>query len=281
MFNVSSTEFLGLLRRAGGRPRPADDVSEVRDYVPGDDYRHVDWAWCARRDELLTRIFPPAVPSHTTILLDCSASMALGQPAKFTLARHVAAALGCAALATGGSCGVAPFSQAIRSYIRPPCGASGPAHLLRRLEELEPRGGPTDLVQAAAVLARCCPRRGALLLLGDLHHRGGFERGLAALRDHGFRPDVIQVCDAADAQPQTLGDVGLYDVEEPGVVTQATLTPRIWQRYRQLEEQFKASVAAYCRRQRLKCVQLPADLALEQALRRAIVILSEAKDLAR
>ena len=140
-------EYLALLAERsgggplldGGRKKLSGDVMEVarrRDYVPGDDYRHIDWAWCARRDELLTRVFERYEDAHFYILLDCSASMGAGRPSKFHLARQAAAALGYLALSRLDRLGVAAFADGLAAELPPLRHKSRFARLLRFLDEL-------------------------------------------------------------------------------------------------------------------------------------------------
>ena len=89
--------YLSLLaNRAGGGPLLAaprrklpaggTEVTALRDYAPGDDYRLIDWVWCARRDELLTKVFEGHTDLHSYVLLDCSASMGRAGPQNSTSA---------------------------------------------------------------------------------------------------------------------------------------------------------------------------------------------------
>jgi uncharacterized protein (DUF58 family) len=65
---------------------------DFRDYVPGDDLRHVDWRSYARTEQLRVRLHQEEVAPHTDLLLDTSASMA-STPQKERAARVLAAAL--------------------------------------------------------------------------------------------------------------------------------------------------------------------------------------------
>ena len=63
-----------LAEQAGGRslldaprekiPGGGTEVTGVRDYAAGDEYRYVDWTWCGRRDELLTKVFESNADLH-------------------------------------------------------------------------------------------------------------------------------------------------------------------------------------------------------------------------
>src|ERR1700710_1268831 len=75
------------------------EFADHREYVPGDDFRYLDWNVYARHDELLLKRFQEEEDLHVYVLLDCSKSMAFGSPSKFDYARQVAAAMAYIALA--------------------------------------------------------------------------------------------------------------------------------------------------------------------------------------
>lgn len=66
---------------------------DFRDYVPGDDLRHVDWRGYARTNQLRIRLHQEEVAPHVDVLLDTSASMA-STPVKERSVRGLAIALG-------------------------------------------------------------------------------------------------------------------------------------------------------------------------------------------
>ena len=66
------------------------EFQEYREYVPGDDIRHLDWGAYARSDMLMVRLFREEISPKTEILLDASRSMTSGSGMKSRVARHVA-----------------------------------------------------------------------------------------------------------------------------------------------------------------------------------------------
>ena len=75
------------------------EFSDHREYTTGDDLRYLDWNIYARHGDLLLKRFQEEQDLHVYLMLDCSRSMAVGEPAKFDLARHLVAALAYIALA--------------------------------------------------------------------------------------------------------------------------------------------------------------------------------------
>jgi uncharacterized protein (DUF58 family) len=247
-----------LAPRPGERTWEGTEVSGLRDYAPGDDYRHVDWMLCARRDEVLTKTFQGPADARIHFLLDCSARMGLGRPAKFDVARQIAAGLGYVALASGCQVGLTAFSGRALAGLPPLRGTQSALRLVRFLEALALDSSPTGQALPAAALAACCRRPGPLVLVSDLLAPAGFQSWLDLLCHRGYQPRIVQVYDPMEAEPTALGDVELYDVQTQAA-QRVTLTPRVLRRYRALFAGFLAAVRQYCARRGLECVQLASD----------------------
>ena len=67
------------------------EFADHRPYAAGDDYRHIDWKAYKRLNRLLLRLFDEERDLSIYLMLDVSRSMA--EPAKFDMARRIAAAL--------------------------------------------------------------------------------------------------------------------------------------------------------------------------------------------
>src|ERR1700757_1873924 len=93
---VSRKIFLGRLKgeRKSKRKGQSVEFADYRNYVVGDDLRHLDWNLYARLDRLFIRLFMEEEDLHVYILLDNSLSMDFGNPSKLHYAKQVTAALG-------------------------------------------------------------------------------------------------------------------------------------------------------------------------------------------
>jgi uncharacterized protein (DUF58 family) len=263
-FGLRHLSFSLFRLLAAGRNRPgwgSTAPGGLRPYVPGDDYRQVDWRLCARRDELFTRTCEGAGDAPRYFLLDCSASMALGRPSKFDAARRIAAALGGAALAAGQAIDIRPLAASPRTQRLRLCGKNQALRLRRWLDSLALAPTPIDLGRAMAAAAAGRQQPGPVLLIGDLLDRGGFQRPLEQLQRQGYSPRIVQIYAPEEADPRMLGDVELQDVES-SCGSRATLSPRIVARYRELFAEFMKSVRRYAAGHGWQCVQWPSNRAL-------------------
>ena len=273
--------YLALLAQRGGGgpllaatkaklPAGGTEATGVRDYAPGDDYRQIDWAWCARRDELITKVFEGQPDLHTYILLDCSASMGAGRPTKFHVARQIAAALGYVALARLDRLGVVGFAHGLTADLPPLRHRTRLPRLLEMLAGLSLQPGETDLVAAAQGFVGRDRRRGAVLVLSDFYDRGGFAPALDILRYHGYEPRAVQIFDPAEAEPTAAGDVELFDVET-GTARQVTITGRMAARYRVLVAEFHDDLRRYCGRWGIPHTAIDVTMAEDEILRKVIL----------
>src|SRR3954447_7063782 len=98
---VSRRVFAGRMRaeRRSKKKGSGQEFADHRDYVPGDDFRFVDWNVYQRFGKLLVRLYEEEEDLGITFIMDCSASMAFGNGKKFDQARRLAAALAYVGLA--------------------------------------------------------------------------------------------------------------------------------------------------------------------------------------
>src|SRR5258707_15104555 len=87
------------------------EFQEYREYVPGDDIRHLDWGAYARSDTLMVRLFREEISPRTEILLDASLSMTAGGEMKPWLARQLAAVFALLSGRLGGRPSIVPLED--------------------------------------------------------------------------------------------------------------------------------------------------------------------------
>jgi uncharacterized protein (DUF58 family) len=221
------------------------EFADHREYTPGDDFRYLDWNVFARHGELLLKRFQEEEDLHIYLLLDCSRSMAFGDPIKFDYARQVAAALGYIALADLDRVAVIAFAGDIVADFPLTRGKGRILTMLKFLEGLQPQGSVTDLSRVVKNFVHRGQRRGLAIVLSDLFDPKGYQAGLDLLRHHRYEPHVVQICDPREANPAIKGDVELLDVETD-TIRKVTITERNLRQYRKIFADFLESVRTYC-----------------------------------
>jgi len=197
-------------RALQGGLSPGLDFEGHREWVEGLDPRHVDWTLWARHRALYVRTFEDEGAGVLAVLLDASASMALGQPSRFVLARQIAAALVYAGLreARGVLLGIARGAHLERHWLSGGADAAGLAYDI--LGRAAP-SGETSLAVAAEQL-RTLSARGDVVVISDFldpDGGGAVVDRLAALGWHISALRLLWADERAAPQP----GLGLRDPE--------------------------------------------------------------------
>src|SRR5919112_1455371 len=141
---VSKRAFAGQNRADRLTPKRGSglEFADHRPYAAGDDFPHIDWKAYKRLNRLLLRLFDEERDLPIYLMLDVSRSMA--EPAKFDMARRLAAALCYIGLAHLDKLTILPFGRGLRQETS---GGRGKGRIFRVFEQLERMEavGPTDL----------------------------------------------------------------------------------------------------------------------------------------
>lgn len=168
-----------------------------RQYVPGDDLRHVDWKAWAKQDRLYVKQFEEETNLRCTMLVDVSASMRYGRGPlnKYEYAATVATSLAYLLLKQHDSVACLAFDETIRA--RSPLNSTR-QHLraiVKTLDASRPRD-KTSVGTILADIAESVSRRGMVIVISDL--LGGVDatlRGLRLLRQRGHDILVLHIMD--------------------------------------------------------------------------------------
>jgi uncharacterized protein (DUF58 family) len=241
------------------------EFADHRDYSHGDDFRYLDWNVFARHGELLLKRFQEEEDLHVYLLLDCSQSMAFGDPPKFDLARQIVAALAYVALADLDRVAVIPFADEIVADFPLTRGKDRILSLLQFLENLEIQGESTDLLRVAQAFTQRPQRRGLAIVVSDLFDPRGYERGFDLIRYRNYELHAVQIHDRREANPSLLGELELVDIES-GVGQRATITEKSADRYRQLFDEFQKSLQRYGRKYGVGITQTLSDVPFDELI---------------
>jgi uncharacterized protein (DUF58 family) len=187
------------------------EFAEVREYLPGDDVRTIDWNVTARYGRPFVKKFIEERELTVILLVDVSASQRFGTRDRFKaeLAAELASVLAFSALRNNDRIGMVMFSDRIEKVIRPKKGRNHVLRLIRETLCAAPQGRGTDIALALRYLGEVWRRKAVVFLLSDFIG-AGFEQ---ALRVAGRRHDLIAV-QLSDPREQALPPVGLVHLED-------------------------------------------------------------------
>jgi len=260
-------------RRSRARGQSVE-FADYRNYVPGDDFRYLDWNLFARLDRLFLKLYEEERELPVRIFLDASESMTFGEPRKFDFARQVAAAIGYVALCGFDrvSVNVFPNAEHGANNGEPANGAGSVANQLaigNWQSEMAARGALRSvrgkksalqffhnlgaLTAGGSVNFNDAVRRGALearqpglaVVLSDFLDPDGYEAGLNVLIGRGFQVDVVQILAPDELAPTTFGDLRLVDAES-GDTREVTFGKFRLKAYQQTVQHFCGRLREFC-----------------------------------
>jgi uncharacterized protein (DUF58 family) len=160
------------------------EFESLRDYVRGDELRHVSWTATARRGKLTTRQYQIERDQTILIALDAGRLMTarIENETKLDLAVHAALALMSAAARGGDNAGLIVFGRQIKTYLPPKRGVEHLDATLEALHALEPEMIEPSYARAFQFIAANTKRRSLVVLLTDLVDEEGSRELLTSLK---------------------------------------------------------------------------------------------------
>jgi uncharacterized protein (DUF58 family) len=248
------------------------EFEAYKDYVPGDDFRYVDWNAVGRLDQLMVRTFTAEreIPVH--LFLDTSASM--GAPVvdqKFTFASDLVSALGYVVLNNNDPLHVVALTAPTSGQL-----PFRPAPLLRHrsqfarlpdfLQTLAPTG-KTYLRETVRAYIEQTREPGVAAVVSDfLVEPAQYEGALTLLKARGYEVRAVHILGAAEMAPERFFRRGkLYDVEEHGE-RWVSLTRAHLQQYQEALHAHLDALQQFCHRHQVLYSRATTDMPLTQIM---------------
>jgi uncharacterized protein (DUF58 family) len=243
------------------------EFSEIREYVPGDDIRTIDWKVTARLNRPYIKDFSEERDQRYYFLIDGSASGSFGsQISKAQRILEVTASLMFAAQKQHEQIGLCIFTDRIEQYIPARRGRRHLLALLNALIAYTPHPGGTDL---AAVLKQFTPlvkRQSSVIIISDFFTEDPAP-ALSILRLH-HEVSAIRVTDPREHELPDCGLMMFEDEESGEQLLVDTSDPAIRERYRLATEAATNVFSNMCRRCRVTQVRLSTDEPYDIPLKR-------------
>src|SRR3982075_175891 len=180
---LGARSFVAARRKSQWRGE-GRDFESLRDYVRGDEMRHISWTATARRGKLVTRQYQMERDQTILIALDAGRLMTarIENETKLDSAVHAALALMSAAARAGDNAGLLVFSRRIQAYLPPKRGAEHLDAALEALYAVEPEMVEPSYSRAFEFVAANSRRRSLVVVLTDLVDEEGSRELLASLK---------------------------------------------------------------------------------------------------
>jgi uncharacterized protein (DUF58 family) len=178
------------------------EFAQHREYVPGDDIKHVDWKVYGRTGRFFLKQYEEETNLALWLVVDSSESMRYtsGAVSKFDYACMAAAGLAFLTLQQQDSVGLATFDNQLRTVLRPSSQASHLKEIVALLSQT-PNRDKTHMAPIFHDLAERLTRRSIVVLLSDLFDEPGeILHGLRHLNYKRHEVVVLHVMDSAELE---------------------------------------------------------------------------------
>lgn len=243
------------------------DFASHREYIPGDDLRHLNWKLYGRHDRLYIKQYDAETNVDLHLVLDISGSMSVGDKheSKARYAKLLAASLAHLASKQRDAVGLTLFADRVVDHYR----ARGNIdHILSLMSALAaphkypPAKSPRVIHEAAELM----PRRGLVVLISDLYYdQAELLSALDHLRHFGHDVLIFQILSPLEREMPVDGAVKLVDAE-----TGETLETIA----HEIRDSFAAAVGKWIDELRVGCLARDIDhvpLVTNQPLDRALL----------
>ena len=234
------------------------EFQEYRQYMPGDDIRHLDWSTFARSDQLMVRLYREEISPRTQVFVDASRSMNTGESAKPQVARQLAALFCFLSARLGGQPQLVPLTD--DTPLRP----LG----IDRLEQFyeTPFTSQVTLPELLEKQALVLKPQGLRIVISDFLFPHDPEALVRRLASGASVLWMVQLLNEWEANPTAVGGRRLVDIEA-GNELDLQIDDRAIQRYLQRLTSLQTELQTQCRRAHASFVTLVADEGLETLCR--------------
>ncbi len=200
------------------------EFSEVREYVPGDDVRAIDWNVTARAQKPFIKQYIEERELTLMILCDVSGSQGFGSSAKpkSEAAAELAATFVFSAMKNSDKSGLLLFSDKPELYIPPRKGKNHCLRIIRELLAFSPKSRGTDIAMALRMANRVMKRRGIVILISDFNSPDYAKEARLTATRHDLIPVVLT--DAFERQLPAVNALLLSEHLEDGADFAADLS---------------------------------------------------------
>ena len=258
--------FRGLVRGEHDTARRGRglEFSDFRRYQPGDDFRYIDWNIFSRLDRLVLKLYTAEEDQTLHLLLDASASMGVGTPAKFDYARRLAASLAYIGLNNLDRVSLQLFADTPGDGLPP---LRTRQRITTVLEFLGTRqcAGRSALAPVMRAFAARTASPGLVAVVSDLQAMDDLGEGLDALRHRGHDVLLLHLLTEDELEPVLDGALTLMDAED-GAGLKVTVDAGLREIYQRHLQQWLHGIEDCCKRAGVEYLRASTAIPFEDVL---------------
>jgi uncharacterized protein (DUF58 family) len=236
------------------------EFADVREYVPGDDVRLIDWNVTARMDRPFIKGFQEERELTVMLLVDISSSGKFGSAieTKSEVSAEIASILAFSAIKNNDKVGLILFSDRIEHYIPPKKGRAHIWNVIRAILSYSPEGKKTDLNLPLEYLLQIHKRKTAAFFISDFQS-SGYEKSLRLARQKHDLTAIVIIDPREQTLPKNAGILHLQDAETGETVLVDTHDTNTINRFEKVKAQEKENLLEFLRSNGIGSVEILTD----------------------
>ena len=235
------------------------EFADVREYVPGDDIRTIDWNVTARTGHPFVKKFVETRELTVFFLVDMSGSQYFGSTDKLKseIAAEITAILAFSAVKNNDKTGLLIATEGVEKFIPVKKGRNHALRVIREILGYQPQKKKTDLKDAIEYLYRVQTRTSVVFLISDFMD-DGYEKALKILSQ---KHDVIAVHlrDPLEQKIPKVGLLELVDRETGKTLLIDTTSAQFQKRFRQTADRKQEALEKLFKRLQIDRIEIPAN----------------------
>jgi uncharacterized protein (DUF58 family) len=241
--------------------------SDYKDYVPGDDFRKIDWLVYARTDKLYIKKFEEERDLTVHVIVDASASMNYGKKMKkFEFASMIGIGFAYMALRKNEKFNFSTFSENL-NFLKARKGMNQLLEIVSRLEKQKPEG-MSQLESSFEEYKKYLHTKGYIVIISDfLYDLEQIKSVISRFTKH--QVVIIQVLDPAERRLDIYGDVLLED-SELGTKLRTFISNRLIKSYRDKLEGHIFAIKDACEKMNVDFISITTDRPVFEAFYAAL-----------
>ena len=209
------------------------EFSEVREYIPGDDIKRIDWNVSARHNSLFVKEFVEENELNIYVVLDLSASNNFGfTKSKLDLSFEVAVSLMFLALKNNDRLGLGIFTDKLEKFIPSKKGKRQLLKIIKELIEHKPKSKKTNIMESLSTLNNKLKKKSVIYIISDFIS-DSYDKPLKFLKLH-HQVTLINISDIREKEIPKIGYTYLEDAETGEQVLVNTSDKNFQKQYREI-----------------------------------------------
>lgn len=242
------------------------EFASHREYVQGDDLRHVNWKLFARQNRLYVKEFDAETNMNLYLLVDVSGSMECANTgiSKLNYGTTLAAALAHLALKQHDAVGLTLYADEVLMHLEPRAKPHQLEEILRAIANTKARP-KSDASRALHQAAELCRHRGIVAIISDLFDDlPAITRGLDQLRYRQHEVLAFQIWDRWERDLPLDGNICFTDLETREDIT--THAEGVRENYLRAVNSWREELQRKCLNRGVDRIEVTTDEPLDQAL---------------